>query len=135
MICLLFAYPPETTLNMPIPMVPYTELLCKEEMLEFLIPLSYNVILLFTCAVLGYFTRKLPENFNESWYIFISVSTTLFMWTVFIPTYFTSFYAVNQITILGFSLILNVYITIGCLFLPKIYALYFITEDSLGFIQ
>jgi len=52
--------------------------------------------LMLVCAVIGFVTRKLPENFNESWFIFISVATTLFAWAVFIPAYFTSYYAYMQ---------------------------------------
>ena len=48
------------------------------------------------CVVIGFVTRKLPENYNESSFIFISVATTLFAWAVFIPAYFTSYYAYMQ---------------------------------------
>ena len=118
---------------MPILMERLVEIACKETLTKFIIPLAYNFLMILTCAAMGYYTRKLPENFNESWFIFISVATTLFMWVVFLPTYFTSFYVYNQVAILGFCLLLNVYITIGCLFLPKLYALFFVDEKKLQF--
>ena len=118
---------------MPILMERMVEISCEETPAKFILPLAYNVLMILTCAVLGYYTRKLPENFNESWFIFISVATTLFMWVVFLPTYFTSFYVYNQVATLGFCLLLNVFITIGCLCLPKMYALFFVDEQKLTF--
>ena len=118
---------------MPIQMEKLVETSCGETMVKFIVPLTYNVLMIITCAVLGYQSRKLPENFNESWFIFISISTTLFMWIVFLPTYFTAFYVYNQVAILGFCLLLNVCITMGCLFLPKVYALFWVDEKSLVF--
>ena len=64
---------------------------------------------------------------------FISVSTTTFMWMVFLPTYFTTFYAYHQAALLAFCLLLNASITLLCLYIPKIYAIYFIDEDKLTF--
>ena len=81
----------------------------------------------------GFLTRRLPENFNESWYIFVSVSTTTFLWMVFLPTYFTTFYAHYQVALLATSLILNASITLLCLYVPKIYAIYFIDEEQLKY--
>jgi hypothetical protein len=83
------------------------------------------------CAVIGFITRKLPENFNESWFIFVSVSTTLFAWIVFIPTYFTSYYAYMQSAILGFCLVLISLITLCCQFLPIIYATMFLPTEKI----
>ena len=125
--------PPFVRSSMPIQMEKLVETSCGETMVKFIVPLTYNVLMIITCAVLGYQSRKLPENFNESWFIFISISTTLFMWIVFLPTYFTAFYVYNQVAILGFCLLLNVYITMGCLFLPKVYALFWVDEKSLVF--
>ena len=116
---------------MPIPTEKYVELLCELPLVGFLVPLSLNLILLLLCAAYGFLARKLPENFNESWFIFVCVSTTAFMWMVFLPTYFTMFYAYHQAALLAFCLILNACITLLCLYVPKLYALYFVSEDRL----
>ena len=76
---------------------------------------------------------NLPENFIETWYIFVSVSTTVFMWLVFLPTYFTVFYAVHQAALLALCLLLNATVPLACLFLPKIYAIYWLDEASIKF--
>ncbi len=117
--------PSSVVLNMPTPYEKYVEIYCQKSVPLFLMPLSYNISLMAVCTVLGFITRKLPENFNESAYIFVSVSTTLFAWIVFIPAYFTqtSFYL--QPAILGFCLVLNAFVTLGCLFLRVVYAVFF----------
>ena len=107
------------------------ELTCDQALLAFLMPLAFNVALILVCAVLGFMSRKLPENFNESWYIFVSVATTLFMWAVFLPTYFTVYYAYQQAALLALCLILNAYITMGCLFVPKVYAVLCVDEKNI----
>ena len=111
----------------------YVELYCHTSTASFLIPLVYNILLMLVCAVIGFLTRKLPENFNESWFIFVSVSTTLFAWVVFIPAYFTSYYAYMQSAILGFCLVLNGLVTIGVQFVPIIYAVALIPTERIKF--
>jgi 4-amino-4-deoxy-L-arabinose transferase-like glycosyltransferase len=108
----------------------YVELYCHKSTVWFLIPLVYNILLMLVCAVIGFITRKLPDNFNESWFIFVSVSTTLFAWVVFIPAYFTSSHVYLQPAILGFCLILICFVTLGCQFGPIIYVIIFLPADK-----
>ena len=125
--------PPTAVLRMPIRTEKYVELFCQLPLGGFIGCLSYNLFFILLCAVFGFLTRKLPENFNESWYIFVSVSTTTFLWLVFLPTYFTTFYAYYQAALLAFCLFLNATVTLLCLYLPKLYAVYFVDEDNLLF--
>ena len=127
--------PPVARLRMQVPTEKHVELFCDLPLEGLLIPLGYNLALIILCAIYGFLTRKLPENFNESWYIFISVSTTTFLWVVFLPTYFTTFYAYHQAALLAFCLILNASITLLCLYVPKIYAIYFFDEDQIKFMD
>ena len=131
MMCIEIISPSDTKLVMPVQTEKYVELKCSQDLVPFLLPLSYNVVFILVCAVLGYTSRKLPENFNESGFIFISVATTLFAWVVLLPTYFTASHSHDQAAILGLCLLLNAFITIGFLFGPKVYALYFVNQDSL----
>ncbi len=123
--------PPEAKLRMQVLTEKHVELYCYLPLEGLLVPLAYNLILILLCATYGFLTRKLPENFNESWYIFVSVCTTTFLWAVFLPTYFTVFYAYHQAALPSFCLILNASITLLCLYAPKVYALYYIDEDDL----
>ncbi len=123
---------PEAKLRMKIPTEKHVELFCDLPFLTFLTPLIYNLILILLCAIYGFLVRKLPENFQESWYIFVSVSTTVFLWLVFLPTYYNMFYAYNQATLLAFCLFLNATITLFSIYAPKIYALYFVEDDQIS---
>ncbi len=80
---------------------------------------------------LFFYSRSLPENFNESWYIFLSVFTTLFIWIAFLPTYFNAFYAYHKSALLALALILNGLVVLICLFGPKVYALFYIEEGDI----
>lgn len=122
----------DAKLSMPIKSQPLVELLCDFPMTTLLVPMAYNIVLTFCCVFFGFATRKLPENFNESWFIFISVSTTLFLWLVMLPSYFLASYASHRAAILAFCLILNSYITAVLLYVPKLYALRFLTEEKMN---
>ena len=124
-------YDPGAKLYMPVATEKYVELLCNMTLYSLIIPLSYNLLLLFLCAVFGFLTRKLPDNFNESWYIFMSVTTTMFIWIAFLPTYIMAFYAYHKAALLALALILNMSITILCLFAPKVYVIYFANEKDI----
>ena len=111
--------------TMPVATIKHVELSCLLPKINLIAPVSFNILLLILCSVFGFLTRKLPDNFNESWFIFISVSTTLFLWLVFIPAYFTAFYASHQVVLLCCCLFFNAVITLICLFWPKIYVVSF----------
>ena len=123
--------PPEVLLRMPSKFQQEVELYCRMSLPSFMACLAYDLVVILSCAVQAFLTRKLPENFKESWYIFISVSTTCFMWLVFLPTYFTTVYAHHQVALLAFCLFANGACTLLCLFVPKVYAVYFIAEENM----
>ncbi|KAI0229622.1 Metabotropic glutamate receptor 5 [Lamellibrachia satsuma] len=124
-------FPPTARLNMPVVTEKYVELQCDLQLEALLIPLSFNILLLLLCAVFGFLTRQLPDNFNESWYIFISVVTTIFIWIAFLPTYLVAFYAYHKAALLSLALVLNGSVTLLCLFAPKLYAVYWIDEKKI----
>ncbi len=127
----LVLFTPGALVRMPVPTEKLTELFCDLPLMVLIIPLSYNLLLLLLCAIYGFLTRKLPENFNESWYIFISVWTTMLLWTVLLPTYFTTFYAYYQAALLSFCLVMNALVILMCLYAPKLYAIYFVPPEHL----
>ncbi len=124
-------HPSRAQLVMPVATEKFVELQCDLPFLNIIAPLSFNLFLLLLCTVVGFLTCKLPDNFNESWYIFFSVSTTLFIWIAFLPTHMLAFYAYHKAALLALALILNAYVTIACLFLPKVYALFFVDEKQI----
>ena len=127
-VTVVILFPLEAALTMPVRNVKFVEFSCTFSSPALLAPLSYNLFLILLCALFGFLTRKLPDNFNESWYIFISVTTTLIVWIAFLPTYFIAFYAFHKVALLALALILNGTVTSVCLFGPKIYAVYFVDE-------
>ena len=134
LLCVLeMIYTSTSLLLMPFLHEPYVEITCSVTLMGFLPPLIFNMVLIVACAFFGYLTRKLPENFNDSRYIFVSISTTLFMWSVFLPTYFTAFHAHHQAALLSVCLLFNAYITMVGQFGPKIYAVLFVKEETITF--
>ena len=123
--------PPEAKLRMQVSTRRQVELFCSMGLAQFMTCVGYNLFLILMCATHAFLTRKLPENFNESKYLFVSVCTTSFLWLVFLPTYFMAFYAYHQATLLALCLIVNSSCTLMCVFLPKIYAIYFVQETDL----
>lgn len=122
---------PHAELSMPIETEKYVELQCHQNIIGFIIPLSYNILLTLLCAICAFITRKLPENFNESLHIFISVFLTLFIWIAIIPTYFVAFYAFHKAVLLALALFLISIIVVLCLFGPKILTVYFSPESKI----
>ena len=49
------------------------------------------------------------------------------------PTYFTAYSTKHQAMILALCLLLNGFITVGCLFAPKVYALLVVDESNIKF--
>ena len=66
-------------------------------------------------------------------FIFLSVTATLLMWALMLPTYFTIFYAYLRATILAFCLLFNVFLTLTCQYGPKMYAALFVREENIIF--
>ena len=123
--------PSRSTLQMPVLTEPYVELYCDRPMVILMTPLVYNLMLLMLCCVFAFLTRELPDGFNESWYIFLSVSTTLFIWIAFLPTYFLTFYAYHKEALLALALLLNALACVICLFAPKVYALFYLGDEDI----
>ena len=125
-------WPGTAALRQPHSLEPYVEQSCILQATEILLFLGFDLILLILCAGFGFLTRQLPANFNESRFMFASVATTMLLWIIILPTYLSAFYALHQTALLACCLLLNAYITLVCLFLPKLYAVYFISEDNLA---
>ncbi|XP_070540053.1 metabotropic glutamate receptor 2-like [Ptychodera flava] len=118
--------PPEATPLMPSAMEKRLELTCNLNQGEMISSLVYNLLLILVCCFFAFKTRKVPDNYNESRFITLSVYTTLVIWLAFIPTYFTTHLSTTKILLLDLALILNSSLTLLCLFAPKFYAIYFV---------
>ena len=117
---------------MPVTSEKYVEMLCDLPISGLIPPLAYNLLLILCCSFYAFKARTLPDNFNESRYIFLSVCTTIFLWFAFIPTYFTAFYATQKTLLLACILLLNPTVMLLCLYIPKLYAIYMVDEDQMS---
>ncbi len=125
---------PKAILNVPVASERYAELLCDLPPEALILPLSYNLLLIIMCIYFAFKTRHLPDNFNESKYIFVCVCTTLFLSIAFLPTYFAAFFVIHKSALLGLCLIMNATVTLICLFLQKVYALYWVDDSAIEFV-
>ena len=116
---------------MPVRAERFVELLCDFSIEGFVAPIVVNLLLILACAVYAFKTRRLPDNFNESRYIFLCVCTTIFIWVAFLPTYFAAYRSYHKIIVLSSALILNNTVMLLCLFVPKVYAIYYVNESEI----
>ncbi|XP_053968100.1 metabotropic glutamate receptor-like isoform X1 [Anastrepha ludens] len=99
---------------------------CKMQDMSFLFSQLYNMILITVCTLYAVKTRKIPENFNESKFIGLTMYTTCIIWLAFIPIYFGTGNSYEiQITTLCISISLSASVALICLYSPKVYILVF----------
>ena len=120
--------PPSPILEQPILTEKYVELSCYLPLEDLLPPLVYNVLLIAVCSLYAFKARTLPDNFNESRYLFLCVSTTLFLWVAFIPAYFSSFYATRKALMLAILLLLNSTVMLLCMYVSKVYGVMYLNK-------
>ncbi|GAB6022949.1 hypothetical protein CHUAL_007040 [Chamberlinius hualienensis] len=89
---------------------------------SYMIAFSYPISLILICTVYAILTRKIPEAFNESKYIGITMYTICIIWLAFVPIYFSTAnnVAVRIIT-MCVSISLSATVALVCLFTPKLY--------------
>ncbi|CAH1795207.1 unnamed protein product [Owenia fusiformis] len=124
------ASPPSIIREMPNPMEPHVEITCNVSIGGMIASICYNVCLILLCCAFAWKARGLPANFNETKFIMISVYTTLILWIAFIPSYFTASAGHHRVTLRNLALIINAYVTIICMFVPKLYAIFCANETS-----
>ena len=84
--------------------------------------IAYPLVLLDVCIYYAIITRKIPEAFNESKYIGLTVYTTCVVWLSFFPIYFMSSDNLDIRTItLSVTCMVSASVVLACLFAPKIY--------------
>ena len=104
---------------------------CSVPQVGFVVCISFNLILMTVCAFHAFKTRMLPTNFNETKFIMFCIYTTVLLWLAFLPTYFTAKHYMTKALCFAGALLFNVLSTQTFLFLPKLYAVYFLSEEEL----
>ena len=87
--------------------------------------LAYNLPLVFICTILAFKTRHLPDNFNESLFIAMCVTSTLILSNCFIIVYTLSPLKSTRITSIALALLCNQSVALIFLFLSRVYAVIF----------
>ncbi|XP_054752506.2 metabotropic glutamate receptor 3-like [Lytechinus pictus] len=124
--------PPSVEITMPDININKIELTCAEDDIEVIGTLTWEICLIIVCCIFAFVTRKLPENYNESRFITFCVFSSLVVFSSFAPPFFTTNEAVYKASYSALGLIINATVTLVCLFVVKIYALYFVDERELN---
>ena len=109
---------------------PYLEIYCQFGY-GFLASCVYNLLLIIVCCYFAFRARKVPSNYNESKFIAISVYSTLIVCLAAVPVYTTAVEVTHKISTLCMALLVNAYLTLVCIYLPKLYAIKFAGDDDL----
>ena len=103
---------------------------CSKPKLSFEVCVTFNLLLMVVCAHHAFRTRNFPANFNETKYIMFSIYCTVLLWLSFLPTYYTAKIHTDKALALAVALLLNVLSSLTFVFLPKLYAVYFLPEEE-----
>ncbi|XP_022097705.1 metabotropic glutamate receptor-like [Acanthaster planci] len=89
----------------------------------FLASLVSNLFLVLACCYYAFKARKVPSNYNESRFIAISVYSTLVFGMAAVPVYITATTVLQKVATLCVAILLNAFLALFCVYLPKLYAI------------
>ncbi|XP_061898968.1 metabotropic glutamate receptor 8-like [Entelurus aequoreus] len=100
---------------------------CDISDLSLICSLGYSILLMVTCTVYAIKTRAVPETFNEAKPIGFTMYTTCIIWLAFIPIFFGTSQSAErtyiQTATLTVSLSLSASVSLGMLYVPKVYVI------------
>ena len=97
---------------------------------SFIAGLIYPFFLIFCATIYAFKTRKSPDGFNETRYIFFASTITCIHWLAYVPLYLASTDPEIRPVILAFSLCISGLVQLCCLLLPKLYTVIFKPEKN-----
>jgi len=103
------------------------ELKCGESpYISLCVSLGYNFVLLILSCYYAFRSRNIPQNYNETKFINITLYSTVIIWLAFIPTYFgtAGLGTVYQTISLVLGVIFSAATAIGCFFMPKLFVIF-----------
>ncbi|XP_058873150.1 metabotropic glutamate receptor 6-like isoform X4 [Acipenser ruthenus] len=131
--------PPHTTIDYEEQRPPNPELArgilkCDMSDLSLICCLSYSILLMVTCTVYAVKSRGVPETFNEAKPIGFTMYTTCIIWLAFVPIFFGTAQSTEkmyiQTTTLTISMSLSASVSLGMLYVPKVYVILFHPEQN-----
>ncbi|XP_030076919.1 metabotropic glutamate receptor 4 [Microcaecilia unicolor] len=107
---------------------------CDISDLSLICLIGYSMLLMVTCTVYAIKTRGVPETFNEAKPIGFTMYTTCIVWLAFIPIFFGTSQSAEkmyiQTTTLTISVSLSASVSLGMLYMPKVYIIIFHPEQN-----
>ncbi|XP_076124393.1 metabotropic glutamate receptor 6-like [Alosa pseudoharengus] len=107
---------------------------CDMSDLSLICCLSYSMVLMVTCTVYAIKSRGVPETFNEAKPIGFTMYTTCIVWLAFVPIFFGTAQSAQkmfiQTTTLTVSMSLSATVSLGMLYIPKVYVIIFHPEQN-----
>nr|XP_043895037.1 glutamate receptor, metabotropic 6a isoform X2 [Solea senegalensis] len=107
---------------------------CDMSDLSIICCLSYSIILMVTCTVYAVKSRGVPETFNEAKPIGFTMYTTCIIWLAFVPIFFGTAQSTEKLFIqtatLTVSMSLSAFVSLGMLYLPKVYVIVLHPEEN-----
>ncbi|KAG5267904.1 hypothetical protein AALO_G00227260 [Alosa alosa] len=107
---------------------------CDISDLSLICSLGYSILLMVTCTVYAIKTRGVPETFNEAKPIGFTMYTTCIIWLAFIPIFFGTAQSAERMYIqtatLTISMSLSASVSLGMLYMPKVYIIIFHPEQN-----
>uniref|UniRef100_A0A3P8XFR5 G-protein coupled receptors family 3 profile domain-containing protein n=1 Tax=Esox lucius TaxID=8010 RepID=A0A3P8XFR5_ESOLU len=108
---------------------------CDMSDLSLICCLSYSIVLMVTCTVYAVKSRGVPETFNEAKPIGFTMYTTCIVWLAFVPIFFGTAQSTEkmfiQTTTLTVSMSLSASVSLGMLYVPKVYVILFHPEQNI----
>ncbi|XP_070962045.1 metabotropic glutamate receptor 4-like [Oncorhynchus clarkii lewisi] len=107
---------------------------CDISDLSLICLLGFSMLLMVTCTVYAIKTRGVPVTFNEAKPIGFTMYTTCIVWLAFIPIFFGTSHSTEkmyiQTTTLTISVSLSASVSLGMLYMPKVYVVLFHPEQN-----
>uniref|UniRef100_A0A087Y186 Glutamate receptor, metabotropic 6a n=1 Tax=Poecilia formosa TaxID=48698 RepID=A0A087Y186_POEFO len=107
---------------------------CDMSDLSIICCLSYSIVLMITCTVYAVKSRGVPETFNEAKPIGFTMYTTCIVWLAFVPIFFGTAQSTEKMFIqtatLTVSMSLSASVSLGMLYMPKVYVIVFHPEQN-----
>ena len=86
--------------------------------------LIYNSFIIIGCTILGWMTRRLPENFNEARHVMFTSFIVMVIWVLLMPLYLSTRKEL-QAGILTLGIILCAVALMAGIFFPRVYIIIF----------
>lgn len=108
----------------------YEYTICWTSGMEYVVSISYNVLLLLLCTCYAFLTRKLPANFNESKKVGITMYSSCVLWIVYLPLFYGNERVLYNTAVLLLNSCFNATVLFVGMFSHLVYVVWFRPEKN-----